>query len=325
MEPMQQTMKVKMTPKDFFLYLGAMVALYVSAVSFLTLLFQYINVLFPDPLESGYYYDPYSSSIRFAIASIFVIFPAYIFLTRLLNSDLRTHPEKSDLWIRKWLIYITLFVGSIAILVDLVMLINTFLGGELTTRFILKVVAVLIVVGTGFLYYFYDLRGRWENDAPTSKMLGIIVSVLVFATVFSGFFIIGSPMTQRLVRFDEQKVNDLSSIQSQIVYSYWQSKERLPAALAELNDPISGFTVPKDAQTGESYSYRMTGPLSFELCATFNLPSTGQIKGRVAVPAAIAPEGPYGVGNENWLHEAGEKCFARTIDPALYPPRTKTL
>ena len=117
--------KPKVTPKDFFLWLGAMVALYVSVISLLTLYFQYINHLFPDALN--YYVDPYSGAIRSAIASLIVITPLYIFLTRLLNKEIREHAEKKELWVRRWLIYITLFVAGITLAIDLIFLINTFL------------------------------------------------------------------------------------------------------------------------------------------------------------------------------------------------------
>ena len=102
----------------------------------------------------------------------------------------------------------TLFIAGITIVVDLIVLINTFLGGELTTRFVLKVLAVLIVIGGAFLYYFYGLRGKWEVEEKTSIMIGWIVSVVVLISIISGFFIIGSPQTQRLLRLDQTKVND---------------------------------------------------------------------------------------------------------------------
>ena len=84
--------RVKMTPKDFFLYFAAMVALYVSAFSLLALLFEYINVLFPDELQV--FSGQFSSAIRFSIASLIIIFPTYLILTKILNKDLRQNPEK---------------------------------------------------------------------------------------------------------------------------------------------------------------------------------------------------------------------------------------
>ena len=79
-------------------------ALYTSVVSILTLYFQYIDRAFPDALVA--YVDPYSSAIRFAIASLIVVTPLYVYLTRRINSDIRSMPEKRDLWVRRWLIYI---------------------------------------------------------------------------------------------------------------------------------------------------------------------------------------------------------------------------
>jgi hypothetical protein len=87
--------KPKVTPKDFFLWAGAMVALYASVIAFITLLFEYINHIFPDPLD--YYVDPYSGGIRFAMASLIVLVPVAIFLMRLIRSDMAREPIKSEL------------------------------------------------------------------------------------------------------------------------------------------------------------------------------------------------------------------------------------
>ena len=42
-------------PRDVFMYLLAMSALYVSVYAVITLLFQYVNLFFPDPLDSAGY------------------------------------------------------------------------------------------------------------------------------------------------------------------------------------------------------------------------------------------------------------------------------
>ncbi len=153
-------MPTKVTPKDFFLHLLSMVALYVSASSFLVLVFQYINLAFPDLVEYNYYFntDGIYQSMRWAIASLIVIFPAYILTTRFLNKVYLKHPEKRELKVRKWLVYFTLFVASLTIVGDLVRLIFNFLEGEITMRFILKVLAVFFVAGSMFVYYLWDLR-----------------------------------------------------------------------------------------------------------------------------------------------------------------------
>ncbi|MCI0566323.1 DUF5671 domain-containing protein, partial [bacterium] len=273
--------KAKFNPKDFFLWLAAMAALYVSVGSILALLFQYINVLFPDELVR--YYDPYSGAIRFAIASLVIIFPIYLALTRFLNQDIRKNPEKREFGVRKWLIFITLFVAGVSIVVDLIVLLNTFLGGDITARFILKVFAVLVVAGAVFGYYFYDLRGKWEANVKLSIRLGWVASILVAIAVISGFFLIGSPQTARLYRFDEQKVGDLQNIQWQVV-NYWQAKTSLPETIEILNDPLRGFVAPSDPQTGEPYEYRVIGDKTFELCATFNRASRDGVSSGMTKP-----------------------------------------
>lgn len=308
-------MSQRFSPKDFFLWLGAMAALYASAISFITLLFNYINVLFPDTLERYGGYDPYSGAIRFAIASLIIVFPLFIFLMRVLHQDIRTSPEKREFPIRKWLIYITLFVAGATIAGDLVALIYAFLEGEITMRFTLKVLSILLVVGGGFAYFTADLRGRWECERRESEIIGALVAFLVTASVVAGFFVVGSPVAEREYRSDETRVNDLQNMQSQVI-SYWQAKRALPQSIGDLEDPTQGFIAPNDPENGEAYPYRTTGDLSFELCADFARASREPYGSAVSKPASMGTD-------ENWTHGAGTQCFTRTIDPDFYPPLEK--
>ncbi|HEY4479147.1 MAG TPA: DUF5671 domain-containing protein [Candidatus Paceibacterota bacterium] len=303
-----ENISIRMTPKDFFLHLGVVAGLYVSSISLLALLFQIINSAFPDALES--YRDPYSSGIRFAIASLIIIYPSFIFLSWLLNRDYEKTPPKRELGIRKWLVYFTLFVAGIAVVIDLIILINTFLSGEVTVRFILKVIAVLVVAGFIFGYYLSDLKQKTPRSR--NKVVAIIVSIIVLASIVSGFVIMGSPGSQRDRRLDEYRVNHLQSIQSEVIY-YWQRKEKLPATLGDLEDPVRGFMMPNDPETDAAYEYEILAPESFRLCATFKTDSTATGK----VPQ---PSGPY-YGNETWSHGTGRVCFDRPIDKDLFPPR----
>lgn len=152
-------MERKSGPKDVFLHLLAIITLYSSAGAFITLIFQYINVLLPDALEySVYTVNSSYSTIRFAISSLVVIFPIYIFSTWYLNKSYGESPEKRGLRIRKWLLYFTLFVAALIIMGDLVALINRLLEGELTLRFLLKVLTMAFVAGSVFGYYLIDLK-----------------------------------------------------------------------------------------------------------------------------------------------------------------------
>jgi hypothetical protein len=146
-------------PRDVFLHLLAIFTLYFSAGSFWSLIFNYINISIPDPLEqNSYALTSAYSSIRWSIASLIIVFPTYILVTKYLNKIYSSDPEKLSLRIRKWLIYLTLFVAAVIIIGDLVTLVYNLLGGDLTVRFILKVLTVLFIAGSIFSYYLWDLR-----------------------------------------------------------------------------------------------------------------------------------------------------------------------
>lgn len=307
-------MHTKVTPKDFFLWAGAMIALYSSVFAFISLLFSYINYAYPDPL-AYYGIDPFSYGMRFAMATMIVMVPVAVILFRFIRRDIQKDSAKEDLWVRRWALVLTIFIAGLAVVGDLIALINYFLGGDVTTRFVLKVAVLLLVAGAVFLHFLADLRGYWVQNPGRAKLVGYGAGVLVLATIIAGFFIMGSPSQVRLYRFDSQKVSDLQNIQWQVI-NYWQQKESLPESLEQLEDPISGWTAPKDPQTGAAYTYKRNSPLDFALCATFNA-ETSKTEQSIAHPTM------YGVEGENWKHGVGEVCFDRSIDPDRYPPYTK--
>ena len=310
---MNELAKPKTSPKDFFLYLTVMAMLYVSTGALIALWFDYINYLFPDQLQFAY--DFYSGSIRWYIALLLTIFPAFVAVSWYAGRELEREPEKRELSIRKWLLYLTLTLAAASMLTDIVVLINTFLSGEITTRFILKVLTVLIVAGTVVAYYVFDLRGVTKQKPALLRLFTLTAAAVVFASIVGGFFIVGTPATQRALRFDQTRVSDLQSVQWQIV-TYWQQKQMLPEGLNDLNDAITGYTVPLDPETGKPYRYERLARLSFKLCASFNRQS-------VSSPYLSSPYPVKGVGlldSDVWNHEQGESCFERTIDPDRYPP-----
>ena len=118
------------------------------------------------------------------------------------------------------------------------------------------------------------------------------IIAVVLAAIVTGFIIAGSPQQERLRQFDNQRLNALQILQSEII-SYWTNKNRLPENLNLLEDSIRGFRVPIDPQTDDSYTYQINGPLSFTLCATFNLPSLDSEPQRGMPKAVPYPYGGY--------------------------------
>ncbi len=150
------------------------------------------------------------------------------------------------------------------------------------------------------------------------------VIAIVGIAVIAGFFVAGSPQEQRMQRFDQQRVNDLQSLQYNIIY-YWQAKQKLPVALADLNDSTRGVIVPKDPENAADYEYVAKGSLAFSLCSTFD--ATNAAMGLyppsapmpVSAPIKTAPSG-YPAAQDVWSHAAGHVCFDRTIDTDFYKP-----
>ncbi len=326
--------KPKTTPKDFFLWAGATVAFYWSVIAFIFLIFDYINYTFPNAL-TYYPADPYQSGISYEMASIIVLLPLYMWLMKIIRADMSRDTSRKEIWVRRWALILTLFVAGVAIVVDLITLLTTFLNGEeLTTAFLLKVLVIFLVAVGVFMHFIADLRGYWDMFPLRKRAVGIGVAILAVGAIIAGFFIVGTPAQARLARFDAQKVSDLQNIQSQITY-YWQAKQKLPAVITDLNNSLSYGPLPVDMQTGESYVYQTTGALSFKLCATFNAQSRGN-QNTYSETRAVMPEAPMpaqektalsvkGMMQDNWQHGSGQVCFDRTIDPSFYPPLTKQL
>jgi len=298
----------KNLPRDTFLYITALITLIVVAVSFGMAVFNYIDFYFPDPATDYYFIgaSPYESAIRQAMAMLIVVFPVFFWVSRFLRKDIALHPEKKELKIRKWLLYFTIFVAALVIIGDFVAVVNSFLTGELTTRFILKALTIFFISGSTFYYYLSQLR---EKDVKWISVFSWMIIVAVIAVVSAGFVVIGSPLAQREKRFDEKRVQDLSVIQNYIT-NYWQNKKTLPAKLSDLADPLLGTFVPVDPETGEPYEYKILGNLKFELCATFKTES-GDV--RRSVPKVYPSR-----GQDNWQHGAGHVCFERIIDPDFF-------
>lgn len=304
-------LKPKTTPRDFFINLLSIVTLYFSATSLGILAVQYINILVPDVLDRvGYAIDPYAA-MKFPIASLFVVFPVYVLTARFLEKEHSKNPEKKNISIHKWLVYLTLFIAALVIIGDLVALVLRFLDGEITTRFVLKVFAILLIAGSVFYYYMAGLRDKKGRFVSGFKYG--VVAVVAFA-VLSSFFVVGSPGAQKDRRLDIRRVEDLRTIQYEVSY-YWQNKKALPTDLSVLNDPLRGVVVPVDPETGKAYKYKTLENEVFELCATFSTDSNEY----VTEPAYY----PYEGGN--WDHGTGEVCFERTIDPDFYRNESKPL
>ncbi len=333
--------KHKFSVGFFFLSFGVLITLVTSVVSFLNLVFETLNKRFPDVLNSSYQYG-YSTyeyeSIRMALSTLVIFFPVFIIISYFWNKFTKQGIGSVDEVVRKWVIYIILFLSSLVVVGDLVTLVRYFISGEITSRFILKALTVLVVAGLVGFYYVFLLREKENSKPKTGIIFGVVGVILVVLAMSYSFFIIGSPMKQRLLRLDDRRVGDLQNIQYQVI-NYWQQKEKLPVDLKELSNPLTGYSLPVEPEfeKGKKYEYIVKSPLTFELCATFSLPMPKgwrEYRGGGMMPVGVFSEKdismssyPYygGGANESWDHQEGRTCFSRTIDKDIYPPYPKPL
>ena len=153
-----------LSARDAFLYLLMFTTLYVSAFSLGQLVFQFIDQAFPDPAAGAFAAEASRQAIRWSVSSLVVAFPVFLGVSRLIGRDLAADPSKRASKVRRWLTYLTLFVAAAVLIGDVTSLVYNLLGGELTVRFLLKVLTVGGIAGTAFWYYLSDLRSD-EREA----------------------------------------------------------------------------------------------------------------------------------------------------------------
>lgn len=139
------------------------------------------------------------------------------------------------------------------------------------------------------------------------KIFVSIVVIAVVAVVAVGLYLAGSPARERDRRFDEQRLNALQQVSSAVQY-YFDRQTSLPKTLDELKGKPD-YYIPAllDPKTGTSYEYTILSATTYELCATFDLPS--------AQSDPHTPKPAYGVyrgGSDAdfWNHAEGRVCFS---------------
>jgi hypothetical protein len=153
--------RAQLSARDAFLYLVLFTTLYFSSYNLGSLLFDFINKALPDPTVTTYRTG--WDSMRWSVSALIVAFPTFLYLSYHINQDVTRNPVKRLSPIRRWLTYLTLFVASCVLIGDVTTLIYNALGGELTSRLSLKLLAVGAIAGTAFGYYLSDLR-REERE-----------------------------------------------------------------------------------------------------------------------------------------------------------------
>lgn len=299
------------TAKNFALQLGSLIALYASLSALLVVAFDVINILYPDVAAGYWEYDSAQSGIRFGIATLIVFFPTYLLLTRLVN-QIRRKETGAYLALTKWVVYLSLLIGTLVLLGDFVIVILSYLNGEITVRFTLKAIAVAVVISSAIYYYFMDAKGHWSLHERASKAFGLCATIVVALVLALGFTHSDSPAKVREMKIDTQQTTDLSDMQYRIE-DHYRLNNVLPK---DVQTVYIGAPAPHSVAGRVSYEYKTVDATTFELCATFAYPSQNTAL-NVLQPATVSGEmkNPY----NNWDHGVGKTCFERKVVKNVVP------
>lgn len=288
--------------KFAFWYMLSLVALIFMALSTGMIAFQVINKAVADALVG---FQGYADEImKFAISAIIIAAPLFYWMLTLIKKAMKKGELKNDAGVRRWLTYFILFVSAVVAIGWLIGTINSWLSGELSLKFILKTLSVLLITGVIFSYYFYDIR----QGAKTSKLINriyLFVSVaLVVGAFITSFFFVESPQNTRIRLYDQNITNDLSVIDSSI-NSYYAKNKALPAdlnKLVETNDYYLTKSQLGDKAGTQQYVYDIQDSTHYELCATFKMKTKD------------LPANSSQYFDPRFLHEAGYYCFKLQAD-----------
>lgn len=286
--------------REAFLYLVLFATLYVATYNTGAILFSLIERWLPDALDrSGARFAGMLTMLRWAVASLVIALPVFLYTNRLIARALAREPEQRVSGVRRWLTYLTLFVAALVLIGDFVVVLRGLLAGELAARFLLKAAVVAGIAGVVFRHYLADLR-RDEGEAPAparaASWLGRAGVAAMAITAVAGLVSVGTPGRARVRELDARRVGDVQEI-SVAVLGHFGQYGRLPGSLEELAaTPVAPSLGIRDPQTHEVYRYAVVDSLHFELCATF------------AETDSLAPFG--GGPSEFWRHGPGEKCYA---------------
>ena len=262
------------------------------------MLFHFIEHWLPDPVSHAYLYN-LRGAITWQMATVAVAFPIFCLVTRTILREAQSHPERLQSPVRKWLTYIALLLTAGGLIGDLICIFDFFLTGELSSRFILKALTVLLICGAIFLYYLGSLR--WNRDtnvgqaAKRSFGFGVAAAAVVVVTFCVGLSVAGTPSQQRHIEADLRRVLDLQQIANAIYTTHRRAQAAgltasVPAHLSDLAPKELRAAQIVDPETRMGYEYRILANDRYELCATF--------------AEANDPD-----QTRSWHHGAGRTCF----------------
>lgn len=283
----------KLSPKMFFIQIGAIISLYISFATLLVISFRIIDEYFRG-------FDYYAGNLSWLTAVLIVIFPVHVILIFLQKKEYEVDPELKNKSFRYWMVYLTLFLSIVLIIGNLITVLYFFFDGQiLTLNFILKSLVLFLLSLLVLSFYYLELKDKINKN--NSKIFLVISLLFVIGTISFGFYIFGSPVTQRYRRLDITRVQNLQQYQN-MINDHYRLSNKLPENLSSVANSRYNRSKLVDPETEEPYHYEKISDNKFKLCANFKLSNKDDVR-----------LGMNYYSDENWLHDEGYQCFEREI------------
>lgn len=154
------------SPRLVFLNLFAFILLYITVFDVIAILFTLLDYHLPDGLgrmhgmwkSSG----PIAEALRGYLASVVICAPLFFWTSRLFRKAINQTKQRLPR-MRLILIHLTLFIGACVVLCSGISFVYYFLSGELSLRFVLKVLILGSVVFGVSAYFRPEIKEQEKN------------------------------------------------------------------------------------------------------------------------------------------------------------------
>lgn len=148
----------QLTARDVFVYALLFTALTFTAVYLINLVHGILDLALPDPADRSNAEGRAIYRIRWAIATLIVSTPLYVWMTIFTGRQNAEQVGEKRSLVRRWLTYLALFASALTFFGDITYVLERFLEGEFTLRFLLKALTVGAVSASIFFFYLRDVE-----------------------------------------------------------------------------------------------------------------------------------------------------------------------
>ncbi len=148
------------SPRDAFLWILNFITLGFWTIALGQLFYALIARAFPDKATRAYQYPSFTDTVATQLATIIIAFIAFVVVRAFLGQELKRRPEAALSAIRAWITYAALIIAAIFVLLDGIWFLTALLQGQLSIRFVLDSLVLLVLGGGVFAYYLAGLQQR---------------------------------------------------------------------------------------------------------------------------------------------------------------------